>query len=99
MNMYQGFSASAVAGSSTISSMRWWMRIMWSMFSFSWRRIFSSRESGGELGLAFAASISRPRMCFIRRACCQPGFSRAAQSGSVGRSPRMSMPEGVRWKT
>ena len=28
MNMYQGFSASAVAWSSTISSMRRWIRIM-----------------------------------------------------------------------
>ena len=43
MIMYHGFSDSAVAGSSTVSSMRRWMRIMASMLAFSWRRIFSSR--------------------------------------------------------
>ena len=43
MIMYQGFSDSAVAGSSTVSSMRRWILIMASMLAFSWRRIFSSR--------------------------------------------------------
>ena len=72
---------------------------MWSMLSFSWRRIFSSRDSWVELGLLGQVDLAALQMCFIRRACCQPGFSRAAHSGSVGRSSRMSMPEGVRWKT
>ena len=33
------------------------------------------------------------------RRCCQPGFSVAAHSGSVGRLPRTSTDDGVRWKT
>ena len=33
------------------------------------------------------------------RACCQPGSSPAANSGSVGRLPRTPTAEGVRWNT
>ena len=33
------------------------------------------------------------------RATCQPGFSRRAQFGSVGRSARTLIVDGVRWKT
>ena len=36
---------------------------------------------------------------FSIRAFCQPGWSVAAQSGSVGLLPRRSTDEGVRWKT
>ncbi len=36
---------------------------------------------------------------FSRRRRCQPGSSAAAQSGSVGRLPRRSTDDGVRWKT
>ena len=38
---------------------------------------------------------------YARRRYAKPGsaLSRAQRSGSVGRSARMSMEEGVRWKT
>ena len=36
---------------------------------------------------------------FSIRRFCQPGSSAAAQSGSVGRLPRTSTDDGVRWKT
>ncbi len=38
-------------------------------------------------------------LCFSSRSTCQPGFNAAAHWGSVGMSSRMSMAEGVRWKT
>ena len=36
---------------------------------------------------------------FTLRSLCQPGRRLAAHSGSVGRLPRTSIDEGVRWKT
>ena len=36
---------------------------------------------------------------FSMRSFCQPGARPAAQDRSVGRLPRTSMEEGVRWKT
>ena len=79
MSMYHGFNASAVAGSSTTSSMRRWMRIIASMLAFSWRRIFSSRDMAARR--AFCASLMRgPAMARSRRRACQPGASFAAHS-------------------
>jgi hypothetical protein len=36
---------------------------------------------------------------FSIRRFCQPGVCELAQSGSVGRLPRRSTEDGVRWKT
>jgi hypothetical protein len=36
---------------------------------------------------------------FSLRRCCQPGSRLAAHSGSVGRLPRTSIEDGVRWNT
>jgi hypothetical protein len=98
MNMYQGLSDSAVCSSSTISSMRRWIRIMYSMFASSWRRIFSSRDMLARWSIWSAVSGGSVS-AFARRLACQPGFSVAAHSGSVSQSSRTSIDDGVRWKT
>ena len=99
MIMYQGFSDSAVAGSSTVSSMRRWIRIMASMLAFSWRRIFSSRVMPSRSDVFLAAVARSLAMIFARRFVCQSGGRCAAHSGSVGQSSRTSIDDGVRWKT
>jgi hypothetical protein len=98
MNMYQGFSASAVSGSSTVSSIRRWIRIMCSMLAFSCRRIFSSRDMLARSSIWMAVRGGSVR-AFARRLPCQPGFSLAAHSGSVSQSSFTSIDDGVRWKT
>ena len=99
MNMYQGFSASAVALSSTIFlDAPVDAHHVVDVCVLLAADLLLARKRG-QFGLGFSDLASRMRIAFMRRASCQPGCSVAAHSGSVGRSLRMSIADGVRWKT
>ena len=115
-SLYQGFSAAAVAGSSTSSSTRARMSsIFWKSDSSSAAAIASALISPDFRSMvtmrpmmSVHPSITRSSAAYpppvravklAMRSACQPGCSDAAHSGSVGRLPRTSIDDGVRWNT